>query len=165
MIADLTTLSPDSLAWIFGADRPLASHEADVLLEQVDGFLETWNAHGEPLLAGRELHEGRFLVVGADPGVASPSGCSIDALVSVLRDFQKQQAVNLLGHGAVWFKGDEGVERASRPEFRALANEGKVGRETIVYDTSVTRLGDVLAGRWVGPAKDYWHGNVFFPSA
>ena len=34
--------------------------------------------------------------------------------------------------------------------------------DTIVFDNTITRVGDVRSGRWERPAADAWHGRAFF---
>ena len=74
--------------WVFPVSRTLTDVEARACLEAVDEFLASWAAHGVPLKSGRELREGRFLLVGVDVDAEAPSGCSIDALVN--RGFRRR---------------------------------------------------------------------------
>ncbi len=148
--------------WIFGADRELGAAEAEELLVAVDDFLQGWTAHGVPLRAARSWRYGRFLIVGVDTETVPPSGCSIDALVRVLRGMEDRLDARFLGNEAVWYRDGSGdVRRASRPEFRALAREGGVAPESVVFDNSITALAQLRAGRWEGPASERWHA-VFF---
>ncbi len=148
--------------WIFGADRELEDGESAELLNGVDGFLRTWAAHGVPLHAARSWCHGRFLIVGADTRAASPSGCSIDALVGVLKEMEVRIGVRFLGNEAVWYRDARGrIRKASRPEFRGLARSGGVTPASVVFDNSITELAELRAGRWEGPASDRWH-SVFF---
>lgn len=148
--------------WIFGADRELGAAEADELLVAVDDFLEGWAAHGVPLRAARSWRYGRFLIVGVDTETVPPSGCSIDALVRVLRGMEDRLGARFLGNEAVWYRDGSGdVRRASRPEFRTLAREGGVTPGSVVFDNSITALGQLRAGRWEGPAAERWHAAFF----
>lgn len=162
-MAKMSELPDGARVWVFGSQRSLSESESASLLEQVDGFLETWNAHGAPLTAAREWMEGRFLVIAADEVASAPSGCSIDALMGVLKDFESQTSVRFLGNEAVWYRTGADVQRATRPEFRALAKAGTVSSDVTVYDTSITRLQDLRDGTWNRPARAQWHGPAFFP--
>ncbi len=148
--------------WIFGADRELEDRESAELLSGVDGFLRTWAAHGVPLHAARSWCHGRFLIVGADTRAASPSGCSIDALVGVLKEIEIRYGVRFLGNEAVWYRDAQGrICKASRPEFRGLARSGSVTPASVVFDNSITELAELRAGQWEAPARERWHA-VFF---
>lgn len=154
---------PDSArVWVFGSERELAGAEAGLVLDAVDGFLAQWTAHGVPLRAARSWCYERFLVVAVDIESASPSGCSIDALVKVLRGFEDRLGVRFLGNEAVWYRDARGsIRRASRPGFRALANDGEVVPESVVFDNSITALAELRGGRWEGPARERWHAAFF----
>lgn len=161
-LPDLEHLPDDARIWIFAADRPLAEPESRSVLEAVDHFLEDWAAHGVPLSGARDLRHGRFLVVGVDESLAPPSGCSIDALVRVLKDLETRLDVRFLGNESVWYRTEAGVERATRGEFKRKAQSGEVRSDVVVFDNAVTRLADLREGRWEGPAHDRWHGPAFF---
>ena len=149
--------------WVFPASRELAETESEALLAAVDDFLATWSAHGAPLRSGRRLVDRRFQLVGVDVDAEAPSGCSIDALVNRLRAFGGERELSLIDHARVWFRAPEGdVRTASRTEFRALAENGAVGPEVPVFDTSLTRVGEERALGLERPASRTWHGKTFF---
>lgn len=154
---------PDSARiWIFGVDRELQARESEQLLASVDGFLATWAAHGVPLRAARSWCYGRFLIVGADTEASAPSGCSIDALVGVLKQMETRLGVRFLGNEAVWYRDTrDRIRKASRPEFRKLARSGEITPASVVFDNSVTALSELRAGHWESPARDRWHAAFF----
>ncbi len=157
-------LPDESRLWVFAVERTLVEADQENFLSAVDRFLETWAAHGVPLTCGRDFRRGRFLLVAVDETSAPPSGCSIDAMVGVLKDQERRLGLRILDNTPVWFVADGEVQRISRPEFSRLAEEGAVGPDTVVFDNTVTRLKDVRAGRWEGPARESWHQRVFFKS-
>jgi len=148
--------------WVFPATRDLSEEEAARCLDAVDDFLAGWSAHGAPLRSGRELREGRFLLVGVDVDAEAPSGCSIDALVNRLRGLGAELGVGLIDHAPVWFRGAVGVSAATRAEFRSLAAEGKVPPDVAVFDTTLTSLRQLREGALERPATETWHGRAFF---
>lgn len=159
---DFTKLPADARLWVFGAARALDRAERARLLEAVDGFLDQWKAHGAPLTGARDLREDRFLMVAVDEASVPPSGCSIDAMVRVLIDVEKELGVPLVGHGSVFWRDPDGsVRTADRAEFRRLAEAGGVSADTSVIDTTLTRV-DRLRDDWERPARTAWHGRAFF---
>ncbi len=156
------TLPDASRLWVFGVERPLDESERQSFLDAVDQFLATWAAHGVPLTCGRDWRRERFLLVAVDQASEPPSGCSIDAMVGVLKDLERRLRVRVLDNTPVWFLADGQVRRTSRPEFRRLAEEGVVDPDTVVFDNTVTHLTDVRQGRWDGPARESWHQKAFF---
>ncbi len=154
---------PDSARlWIFGVSRPLDAREEERILNEVDAFLENWKAHGHPLAAAKEWRLGRFLFVAVDERVTPPSGCSIDALIRALTKLEDELSLELVGGAPVWYRegGEEGpLRRVSRAEFKEEAARGRVSGETVVFDLSLTRVGELRAGKWELPARESWHGS------
>ncbi len=137
-IVPFDTLPDSSRVWIFASDQPLSGAVADTLLAAVDQFLANWNAHGTPLHCGREWRDGRFLAVGVDVTAENASGCSIDGLFRVLQKLESEVGSRLVGGGRVFYRTRSGVEAASRDEFADRVHQGEIGRETPVFDTSIT---------------------------
>ena len=161
-LVSLDTLPDDARLWIFGAERRLSPFERTELLSEVDRFLVNWRAHGTPLTAARALTDDRFLMVAVDQASVPPSGCSIDAMVAVLMDLQVRLGVELVDHGALYYRGPAGdVRSVDRPTFRRRVEAGEVDGDTPGLDTTLTRLGSVRSGRWERPACASWHGRAF----
>lgn len=160
-LVDFSALPSDARLWVFAADRPLTALDRQRLLASVDAFLEQWKAHGHPLTVARELRYDRFLLVGVDEASAGASGCSIDAMVRTLADLERALQVQLLDHGPVLFRRGDAIERLPRPAFAELARTGAVSPDTVVFDNTVTRVGELREGRWETPARAAWHGRAF----
>lgn len=156
------TLPDESRLWVFGVGRDLNAAEQEAFLGKVDGFLDTWAAHGVELRCGRDWRHGRFLLVAVDEASEPPSGCSIDSMVRVLKDEEQVLGVPIIDSSPVWFLRDDNVERMTRADFRRLVDDGSVGPETMVFDNTVTRLNQARAGRWERPAGESWHAKAFF---
>ena len=157
-------LPEDARVWIFSAERPLTSAEQSRLLGEVDVFLNQWGAHDTPLTAGRDIRYDRFLFVAVDQRAVGPSGCSIDALVRQMKALQGEIGVELVNHAPVLFRQGDLISRVSRDQFAELVARGDIDVGTTVFDTTLTRLGDVRQGRWETRAGDSWHGRAFFSS-
>ena len=162
---ELARLPDESRAWVFAAERPLSSAESEKLLASVDAFLDGWQAHGAPLTCARDWRYDRFLIVAVDERSAPPSGCSIDALVRALKGLETELGLSLLDHTPVWYRDSSEIRRVDRGEFKALAGRGEVGPETIVFDHTLTRLGQLRHGEWERPAARTWHRRAFFPAS
>lgn len=157
-------LPDDARLWVFPLSRALSSDQEAEVRDRIDAFLDLWATHGAPLTSGREWVEGRFLLVAVDEATAPPSGCSIDGLARVLKGEGARLGMSFLDQGPVWFRQDGALVSVSREAFRALAEAGEVGADTIVFDNAVTRLSQVRGGEWEKRAGDSWHGKVFFRS-
>ncbi|MDA1185307.1 MAG: ABC transporter ATPase [Acidobacteria bacterium] len=154
---------PDAArVWIFPAERVLNDAEQTQLLAVVDQFIDQWGAHAVPLTAGREMRYDRFLFVGVDQRQAGPSGCSIDALFRHTQALEQQLGVELADHAPVLFRRGSTIERLARDQFAHLAAAGAVDVETTVFDSTVTSVGDIRAGRWETRLGNAWHARAFF---
>lgn len=153
------SLPPHARLWIFAAERPVVGSEASRLLAQVDAFVGSWKAHGVPLTAARDWRHDRFLLVAVDERAAGVSGCSIDALTGTLKDLERELGARLLETGPVLYRADGDIRRASRAEFRALADQGTVHADTTVFDNTVDSVGAL--DRWETTAGTAWHAKAF----
>lgn len=153
----------DARLWVFAANRPLTREESAMLLAATDAFLEDWTAHKVPLATAREWRHDQFLFVAVDEAAAGASGCSIDALVHLMRETEQRLDARLTDNGPVWFREPDGtVACTRRHEFAQMAERGAVGPETVVFDNAITTVRALRGGLWEVPARQAWHGRAFF---
>jgi hypothetical protein len=155
-------LPADARLWIFPAARQLSAEEKRRVLAEADAFIDQWTAHGVPLTAGRELRHDQFMLVGVDERAAGVSGCSVDALVRRMQQLESALGVELVNNGPVLYREGQAIERVSRDRFAELVASGTISLHTVVFDNTLTRVGDVRGGRWEVPAADSWHARAFF---
>jgi hypothetical protein len=155
-------LPPDGRLWIFPASRPLSDSEQRRVLAEADAFIDQWMAHGVSLSAARDIRHNQFVLIGVDERAAGASGCSVDALVRRMGQLQTVLGVQLIENGPVLYREGQRIERVSRDRFRDLASKGEVTLDTVVFDNTLARVGDLRAGRWEVRAADAWHARAFF---
>jgi hypothetical protein len=159
-IVPFDSLPDNARVWVFGSSKRLSEKESAQLLASVDEFLADWKAHGEPLSAGRNFSEDRFLTIAADQDSAHASGCSIDGLFRSLKDLETRMGTSLLDRSLVYYSDGSGVHSVHRDEFSSLAGAGKVNGDTTVIDPTVTTLGEWRA-RFHSKAANSWHAGLF----
>lgn len=138
-VVPFDSLPPDARVWVFASDRPLHGADASVLLNEVDGWLEQWKAHGTPLRSAREWRDDRFLAIGVDPTAEQASGCSIDALFRRLQEIERRLDTSLVAGGRVFYRGPDGQPRvAKRHDVKRLGAAGELTPTTSTFDTSLT---------------------------
>jgi hypothetical protein len=155
-------LPADARLWIFAASRPLSEDERRRVLVEADAFIDQWMAHGVPLSAARDIRHDQFILVGVNERAAGVSGCSVDALVRRMSQLQSALGVELTNNAPVLFRRGDRIERVPRERFAELAEKGEVGLDTVVFDNTVERVGDLRDGRWEIPAAGAWHARAFF---
>jgi hypothetical protein len=129
---DLNQLDDDARIWIFGISPAL-------------------DAEG----SARMLGDGSFLIVAVDKETEQ-SGCSIDRMFGLLRQFERDFGVAILDPNRVFVRGADGaVHAVTRAEFRDSGDP-----HTVVFDTLAERLGDVRGGRWQRKAEESWHRSL-----
>ena len=159
-LVPIEKLPEDSRVWVFGADKNIDAGATDLLLADVDRFLSQWHAHGSPLTVGRDWKHGRFLTVAVDQSTAGASGCSIDGLFRNLKALESRLGASLVTSGVVFFQNRKGaIECVDRERFTVLSAEGKVGPDTLVFDPTVTTLGEWRA-RFELTAAQSWHAGL-----
>lgn len=152
---DISQLPDDSRIWIFGISPALDDRKSSRLLAAIDGFLDQWAAHGQPIVSARDLLYGSFLVIAVDKR-SETSGCSIDRMFGLLQQFEGELGVAILDSGRIFVRaGDGSIQAMSRTRFRESA-----GSDTVVFDTISERLGAVRSGRWVAAAERSWHQQL-----
>lgn len=155
-------LPPHARLWIFAAERALSPRERDYVLQTVDAFLDRWQAHGHPLTSARDFRYDRFLFIGVDESAEGASGCSVDALVRDVKVVEATLGLSLVDHAPVLFRDGDEIVRVARDEFAERARAGAVTPETVVFNNALTRIADLAASKWEGPASRSWHGSAFF---
>jgi len=152
---------PDSArTWVFAADRNLSASQAGQLLNAVDEFLSSWKAHGTSLHSGRDWRDDRFLTVAVDQTAAGASGCSIDGLFRILKSVEKRVGAGLVASGNVFYRSASGtVESVTREKFAKLAAQGEIRDTTVVFDPTVTTLGEWRANFQTDVAHS-WHAAL-----
>jgi hypothetical protein len=154
-IVEFDALPDDARVWVFSSTTALPEPSVQTLITEVDAFLSTWKAHGQPLHAARDFRDQRFLAVGVDQSTEGASGCSIDGLFRTLRDLQTRIDGNLLQGGRIfWREADGSITGGTRAEFARAATG-----ETRVFDTTV----ETAAGwrqAFERAAKETWHAQI-----
>lgn len=152
---------PDSArVWVYGVDHAVNDAFRITLLQEVDNYLTDWTAHDVPLSAARNWTDDRFLTIAVDQNRAGASGCSIDGLFRMLKALQAKLGAAVVTSGLIFFRDKDGkVRSVTRDEFSELGTAGEVGGDTIVFDPSVTTLGE-WRSRFESRAADSWHASL-----
>ncbi|WP_400192705.1 hypothetical protein [Hymenobacter sp. B81] len=161
MYVPFDQLPPEARIWIYQADRPLTDAELTSLEPALARFAAEWTSHGRTLRASAAFLHRQFLVVGLDEAVSEASGCSIDASVRFVRGLEEQLGLRLLAKETLAFLGADGqVQLLERRDLRQAVAEGRLGPQTLYFDNTVARRGQ-LDGAWPAPAATTWLARYF----
>ncbi|MEM1259728.1 MAG: ABC transporter ATPase [Bacteroidota bacterium] len=158
MLVDFNDLQHTSRIWIYQCNRSFSKAELAELHELFDTFLTQWTAHGADLKAGYEIRYNRFLVIGLDQSVNSASGCSIDASVHFIQSLEQKFQVDLLDKMNVSYKQGEFVAYKPLKDFKKMAKERAVSKNTVVFNNLVATKQEYLE-HWEVPASESWHAR------
>ena len=158
MLVEFNELPDASRVWIFQASRSFSEEELEQVQNQLDNFIKDWTAHGSDLRAGYEIKYRRFIVLGLDQSLNAASGCSIDASVHFIQELEKQYNLELLDKMNVSYKQGEYVAYKPLADFKKMAKQKAVSKNTIVFNNLVTNKHEYL-NHWEVPAEDSWHSR------
>jgi hypothetical protein len=161
VLEQLGTFPDSARAWLYAADRNLLPHEQQAVLQHLEKTVTHWKSHGTVIPAAARFLDDATLVVVADFTGAELSGCSIDRMVSAVRDAGEPLGVNLVDNLGVHYWGEQGFAFASRKAFADMVAEGVTTPETFVLDLTLMTLGEVRNGKWKRPMKETWHRRAF----
>ncbi|QDO94823.1 ABC transporter ATPase [Formosa sediminum] len=158
MLVDFNTLPDTSKVWIYQANRSFTDQELEEIKSKLDVFIENWTAHGADLNAGYDLKYKRFIIIGLNQEVNQATGCSVDASVHFIQQLEKEYNVDLLDKMNVSYKQGEFVAYKTLTEFRKMAKDKAVSKNTIVFNNLVTNIAEYKEN-WEVPASDSWHNR------
>ncbi len=158
MLVPFQSLPNTARIWIYQCNRTFTDSELTEVKSLLGAFLTQWTAHGADLKAGYELPYGRFIVIGLDQSMNSASGCSIDASVHFIQDLERKFQVQLLDKMNVSYKQGEYIAYKPLKDFKKMAKERAVSKNTIVFNNLVASKQEFLEN-WEVPASDSWHAR------
>jgi len=158
MLVEFNTLPDESRVWIFQASRSFSEEELEQLKQELDTFIADWTAHGSDLRAGYEIRYNRFIILALDQSLNAASGCSIDTSVRFIQGLEKKYDMELLDKMNVSYKQGEFVAYKSLIDFKKMAKQKAVSKNTIVFNNLVTNKHEYL-NHWEVPAQESWHAR------
>lgn len=158
MLVDFNTLPEDSRVWIYQANRTFTEEEIQEISTKLNTFIEHWTAHGSDLQSGYKIVYKRFIVIGLNQNLTNATGCSIDASVHFIQQLEKDYNVDLMDKMNVSYKQGEFIAYKPLIEFKKMAKQKAVSKNTIVFNNLVTNIAE-FNEHWEVPAKDSWHSR------
>jgi len=158
MLVKFETLPETSRIWIYQCSRSFSQEELEEVKESLNAFIEQWTAHGSDLKAGYEIRYKRFIILALDQSKTLASGCSIDASVHFIQQLEKKYEVELLDKMNVSYKQGDFIAYKPLADFKKMAKQKAVSKNTIVFNNLVTNKGEYIE-HWEVPASESWHNR------
>lgn len=158
MLVNFDTLPENSRIWIYQSNRSFSEVELNEISSKLNVFLHTWVAHGADLKAGFEIKYKRFIVIALDQDKQSATGCSIDASVQFIQELERAYSVDLMDKMNVSYKQGEYVAYKTLTDFKKMAKNKAVSKNTIVFNNLVNSKSEYQEF-WEVPASESWHSR------
>lgn len=158
MLVDFSSLPDESRVWIYQANRSFTEQELSEIQERLHVFLENWTAHGSNLEAGYTVEYKRFIVIALNQNLNSATGCSIDASVHFIQQLEQDYNVDLMDKMNVSYKQGDYVAHKSLLDFKKMAKDRAISKNTIVFNNLVTNIAE-FKENWEVPASESWHSR------
>ncbi|WP_044397634.1 hypothetical protein [Lacinutrix sp. Hel_I_90] len=158
MLVEFNTLPEESKIWIYQANRSFSEIELEQIKEKLNTFIANWTAHGSDLEAGYEIRYKRFIILAINQESQAATGCSIDASVHFIQQLEKEYDVDLMDKMNVSYKQGEYVAYKTLTDFRIMAKQKAVSKNTIVFNNLVTNIAE-FNENWEVPASESWHNR------
>lgn len=158
MLVDFNELPDESRVWVYQASRSFTEGELGEIKKGLEAFIEEWTAHGSDLKAGYDIKYNRFITLALDQSQTAASGCSIDASVHFIQYLERKFEVQLLDKMNVSYKQGDHVVYKPLSDFKKMAKEKAVSKQTIVFNNLVVDKYEYM-NHWEVPASESWHGR------
>lgn len=158
MLVEFSTLPEESRVWIYQANRSFTEAELEEIQSKLNIFIENWTAHGSDLQSGYTIKYKRFIVIGLNQNLNNATGCSIDASVHFIQQLEKDYRVDLMDKMNVSYKQGEYIAHKSLADFKKMAKDKAVSKNTIVFNNLVNNIAE-FKENWEVPASESWHSR------
>ena len=158
MFIPFSDLPDSSRVWIYQSNRSFSDQELQEINSKLEEFITQWTAHGSDLKASFDIKYKRFITLALDQKLNAATGCSIDSSVKFIQQLEKDYNVDLLDKMNVSYKQGEFVAYKTLTDFRKMAKEKAVSKNTIVFNNLVNTKAEYLE-EWEVPASDSWHNR------
>ena len=158
MLVEFNILPESSRVWMYQANRSFTENELEEITNKLNTFIENWTAHGSDLQSGFTIKYKRFIIIGLNQDLNNATGCSIDASVHFIQQLEKDYNVDLMDKMNVSYKQGEYVAYKTLIDFKKMAKQKAVSKNTIVFNNLVTNIAE-FNENWEVPASESWHNR------
>lgn len=153
-------LSNQSKVWIYASQAPLTNEQTAIISKELMAFTNDWQAHGVELKASYEIKHNHFVVIGVDESHHTPSGCSIDKSVQVIKNIESQLGIDLMNRMVVYVLADDSVKTYAVNKLPSAIQDGVLHVDSQVFDNTITSL-EKYRNEWLKPAQETWLHRYF----
>jgi hypothetical protein len=156
MLVNFDSLEDASKIWIYQSNREFSEKEVAEISHNLENFIGAWKRHGEDLKASYQIKYNQFIVIAVDENYNEVSGCSIDASVNLIKQFEQKFAIDLTNKLNISFKDNHNINVVSMADFQNYAKQQKITSDTVVFNNMITNKAD-FEQNWEVTANKSWH--------
>lgn len=156
MYMKFETLSDNSKVWIYQSNRTFREDEVELLKQKLEFFVNNWKRHGKDLKASYKIKYEQFIILAIDENSSDISGCSIDAAVNLIKQFETSFDLDLTNKLNISFRDQETINIVNFSDFQQYAKSKKITGDTVVFNNLVTTKAE-FEKNWEVPAVNSWH--------
>lgn len=147
--------SDDSRVWIYQSSRLFTISEALQIEDILNDLMTNWKAHGAPVKGYANLFFGQFIILMADENATGVSGCSIDSVVRIIQQIEKQFGVELFNWQNLAFVVNDRVQIIPRQQFNYAIENNFITPQTLFFNNVVANKKE-LENNWIIPVSQSW---------
>ena len=159
MVVTFDKISDESRIWIFQSNRLIPDLDIEPLKKQIDNFLSSWTSHGNQLMVASKIKYNLFIIIALDQSCSTASGCSIDKLVSFIKNIENDYQISLLDRLDISFRDKNKISVIRLDDFKRKILEKKINNDTIVFNNLINLKSD-LDYNWEIPINRSWHQKL-----
>ena len=148
-------LPQNSRVWIFQSDRLFSDPERKEIDAKMKSFIGQWYTHGKPMHGTHTIIYGCFVIVAADEQRQIVSGCSIDSLTELFKDFGQIYQLSFFDRFSIAYKKNNEVYLMTLDRFKEALDSGELDAESKVFNHLLSSKLE-LSSSWEIPIKDSW---------
>ena len=144
----------NSKVWIYQSSRLFTISEALQIEDVLHELVENWKAHGAPVKGYANLFFGQFIILMADEN-SFVSGCSIDSVVRIIQQIEKQFSVEMFNWQSLAFLVKDKVQIIPRQQFNYALGNNFITPQTLFFNNVVATKKE-LEENWMIPVSESW---------
>ena len=159
MVVTFDNISDESRIWIFQSNQLISDIDIKSLEKKIDAFLSSWTSHGNQLMVASKIKYNLFIIIALDQSCSTASGCSIDKLVSFIKNIENDYQISLLDRLDISFRDKNKISVLRLDDFKRKILEKKINNDTIVFNNLINLKSD-LTDNWEIPLNRSWHQKL-----
>ena len=159
MVVTFDNISDESRIWIFQSNQLISDIDIESLEKKIDAFLSSWTSHGNQLMVASKIKYNLFIIIALDQSCSTASGCSIDKLVSFIKNIENEYHISLLDRLDISFRDKNKISVLRLDDFKRKILEKKINNDTIVFNNLINLKSD-LTDNWEIPLNRSWHQKL-----